>query len=237
MYRSIIRRDDQWRWLSFGLLRRVVWQKLTDFSEGDRPDDGGSKHLWNVSNLLPNYTAQQPRKQPFHTRRLENLKSRGMISFWNWMMTRISRTNSSPNVVMNLILFVSVHRYVVNRSQLICDARNDLTHCVWLRVLGIRLIVPTVREYSCELLHNKMLLHVSVWRLTPQAYEIIRDHEYVFGRNISAADPMSNIRQMLEQSVSTMEQCMQCVSLKVGAVFISQTKFRVVKCVAFWVII
>jgi hypothetical protein len=29
-----------------------------------RPDDGGSKHLWNVSKLLPDYTAQQPRRQP-----------------------------------------------------------------------------------------------------------------------------------------------------------------------------
>jgi hypothetical protein len=26
-------------------------------------DDGGSKHLWNVSKLLPDYTAQQPRRQ------------------------------------------------------------------------------------------------------------------------------------------------------------------------------
>jgi hypothetical protein len=28
-----------------------------------RPVDGGSKYLWNVGNLLPDYTAQQPRKQ------------------------------------------------------------------------------------------------------------------------------------------------------------------------------
>jgi hypothetical protein len=27
------------------------------------PDDGGSKHVWNVSKLLPDYTAQQPRRQ------------------------------------------------------------------------------------------------------------------------------------------------------------------------------
>jgi hypothetical protein len=32
-----------------------------------RPDDGGSKHLWNVSKLLPDYTAQQPRRQPSST--------------------------------------------------------------------------------------------------------------------------------------------------------------------------
>jgi hypothetical protein len=27
------------------------------------PDDGGSKHLWNVSKLLPDYTVQPPRRQ------------------------------------------------------------------------------------------------------------------------------------------------------------------------------
>jgi hypothetical protein len=29
-----------------------------------RPDDGGSKHLQNVCKLLPDYKAQQPRRQP-----------------------------------------------------------------------------------------------------------------------------------------------------------------------------
>jgi hypothetical protein len=39
--------------------RRVSCTLLTR-----RPDDGGSKHLWNVGKLLPDYTAQQPRRQP-----------------------------------------------------------------------------------------------------------------------------------------------------------------------------
>jgi hypothetical protein len=29
-----------------------------------RPDDGGSKILWNIGKLTPDYTAQQPRRQP-----------------------------------------------------------------------------------------------------------------------------------------------------------------------------
>jgi hypothetical protein len=28
------------------------------------PDDGGSKDLWNVGKILPDYMAQQPRRQP-----------------------------------------------------------------------------------------------------------------------------------------------------------------------------
>jgi hypothetical protein len=32
--------------------------------QGDHPDDGGSKDLWNVGKLLPDYTALQSRRQP-----------------------------------------------------------------------------------------------------------------------------------------------------------------------------
>jgi hypothetical protein len=35
----------------------------------DCPDDGGSKHLWNVSKLLPDYMEQQRRRQPSLTER------------------------------------------------------------------------------------------------------------------------------------------------------------------------
>jgi hypothetical protein len=33
----------------------------------NRPDDGGSKHLWNVGKFLSEYTAQQLRRQPSST--------------------------------------------------------------------------------------------------------------------------------------------------------------------------
>jgi hypothetical protein len=32
-----------------------------------RPDDGGSKDLWNVGKLLPDYTALQPRRRPSYS--------------------------------------------------------------------------------------------------------------------------------------------------------------------------
>jgi hypothetical protein len=34
------------------------------YHKGDRSDDGGSEHPWNISKLLPVCTAQQPRRQP-----------------------------------------------------------------------------------------------------------------------------------------------------------------------------
>jgi hypothetical protein len=38
--------------------------KLSRIWGSDRPDDGGSKDLWNVGKLLPDYTALKPRRQP-----------------------------------------------------------------------------------------------------------------------------------------------------------------------------
>jgi hypothetical protein len=40
------------------MLRRVAWSIIRAMTH--RPDDGGSKHLWNVGKLLPDYTAQHP---------------------------------------------------------------------------------------------------------------------------------------------------------------------------------
>jgi hypothetical protein len=53
-----------WRWLSSGLLCRITASTSITRAMTHRPDDGGSKHLWNVGKLLPDNTAQQPRRQP-----------------------------------------------------------------------------------------------------------------------------------------------------------------------------
>jgi hypothetical protein len=43
----------------------VFWIVAPCSLVGDhRPDDGGSKHLWNVGKLLSDYTVLQPRRQP-----------------------------------------------------------------------------------------------------------------------------------------------------------------------------
>jgi hypothetical protein len=68
MYQGDFRfsRRRVWRWLSSGLLRRVVWQKLTDVSEvlvEVYRRFRGSNHIWNVGKPLPDYTAEQPRRQ------------------------------------------------------------------------------------------------------------------------------------------------------------------------------
>jgi hypothetical protein len=40
-----------------------------------RPDDGDSTDLWNVGKLVPVHMVLQPRREPFYSRRRENLKS------------------------------------------------------------------------------------------------------------------------------------------------------------------
>jgi hypothetical protein len=59
-----------WRWLYCGMLRRnggsltMFKRYLLPPSLGtNRPDDGGSKHLWNVGKLLLDNTAQHPRRK------------------------------------------------------------------------------------------------------------------------------------------------------------------------------
>jgi hypothetical protein len=44
-------------------IKITVFQVVAPCSLSHRPDDGGSKHLRNVGKLLPDYTAQQPRRQ------------------------------------------------------------------------------------------------------------------------------------------------------------------------------
>jgi hypothetical protein len=47
------------RWSSMGLLSTLVLYNKPPSS--GHPDDRGSKHLWNISKLLPDFTAQHPR--------------------------------------------------------------------------------------------------------------------------------------------------------------------------------
>jgi hypothetical protein len=52
-----------------GLLRIVAWYKFIDVSKllaasVIHPDEGGIKHHRNVGELLPDYNAQQSRKEP-----------------------------------------------------------------------------------------------------------------------------------------------------------------------------
>jgi hypothetical protein len=47
---------------SFQTVEKVKINVFWDV-QGDRPDDGGSNHLLNVGKLLPDNTAQQPRRQ------------------------------------------------------------------------------------------------------------------------------------------------------------------------------
>jgi hypothetical protein len=51
-----------WDFALFGLLE--IDRRFTGSPFTHRPDDGGSKHLWNVGKLLPDYMAQHPRRQP-----------------------------------------------------------------------------------------------------------------------------------------------------------------------------
>jgi hypothetical protein len=61
----------QRRWLSSGIVRSAVSQKLADVSECLY--DESSKHLWNIGPFLRDYMVQNPRKH-LHARSHENRK-------------------------------------------------------------------------------------------------------------------------------------------------------------------
>jgi hypothetical protein len=91
-----------WRWMSSGLLRHVVWWKLTDVSEVLAASIIG----WIISKLLPDYTAQQPRRQsssgfPFLWSFLSSSFRRDVVSTKN---TR-SRIHSASDVLGTDLLF------------------------------------------------------------------------------------------------------------------------------------
>jgi hypothetical protein len=47
------------------MLYIVGYLQEATVGNGDRPNDGGSKDLWNVGKLLPDYTVVQPRRRRF----------------------------------------------------------------------------------------------------------------------------------------------------------------------------
>jgi hypothetical protein len=63
--------NPSWRWLSAGVLHRVGWYKSNDvwkvlevsINRAIISHDEGSKHLWNVGKILPDYTEQHPGRQ------------------------------------------------------------------------------------------------------------------------------------------------------------------------------
>jgi hypothetical protein len=85
----------------------AVWYSALR-SLDERPDDGGSTHLWNVSQLLQDYTAQYPRKMsPLHIKNCE-AKLIWYPEFDSWKGTslrkaRPNRQCSSSNEYRELI--------------------------------------------------------------------------------------------------------------------------------------
>jgi hypothetical protein len=86
--------------LSTGLLRSVVWLNFTKFQTAMILDEEGCKHFWNVRKLLPDYTPQQPRRQPSsYSQPARNSK---FISFTVFTQTRLWILSSSPQSYQHL---------------------------------------------------------------------------------------------------------------------------------------
>jgi hypothetical protein len=94
----------------------MIWRKKRKEEDGclstHRPDDGGSRNLWNVSKLLPDHTALQPRRQPSLNTRTwepkilqkkggteESKKNKVMKTLLPWMLYHLSWIPSSWSII------------------------------------------------------------------------------------------------------------------------------------------
>jgi hypothetical protein len=170
-----------WRRLSSGMLRREVRQKFTDVSEmlayflrqGDRPDDGGSKHLWIVSKLLPVYTAQHPRRHsssysPPWDPEISTKTLLYFISIWQYYF-----------VIWHLFTFVAMNLFssFLSKSCLFVSDSNELTDditCLW--VLWRR---PScvMNELIYECVYVSMIMYLCMRYVTPTNAHLLLANE------------------------------------------------------------
>jgi hypothetical protein len=109
-------RSSLWWWRQYSPLKRrsistelhgATSQKTVIFilaAVRNRSDDGGSTHLWNVGQFLPDYTAQHPRRRPssyslpWESKIILNILDFDAI--WRWIfsftLSLLYPTNSSP---------------------------------------------------------------------------------------------------------------------------------------------
>jgi hypothetical protein len=110
-YNKIDSQENLGKWLNSGILRRVVWYKFTDVSEvftafiisrarlAHCPGNEGSKHLWNVGKLLPDYMAHYPRRY-FHTPLYDSLNFTNGID----VVSYYRKGQEAKSVLNNLLL-------------------------------------------------------------------------------------------------------------------------------------
>jgi hypothetical protein len=127
--------------------------------QGDRPDDGGSKHLWNVGKLIPDYTAQQPTRQSSSTVGLK--KSRKFLNqlpttgLQFWTMKYLVTDRYTP-------FYRSIERPV-------------LWHDVLLFLVGDHL---SLSHNSVVLIEQHVSANMAIFRLTYMFFKLLHCGHY-----------------------------------------------------------
>jgi hypothetical protein len=104
-------------------------------SQTHRPDDGGSKDLWNIGKLLPDYTALQPWRQP----------SSGFF-FSSYMLRRTYRTALQQTPKMSTTFSkTSIHPKCCYKSVYCCLIRYFL-----VRIRIVKCFTNSSKRFRCE---------------------------------------------------------------------------------------
>jgi hypothetical protein len=89
--------------------------------QGDHPDDGGNKHVWNIGQLLPDYTALHPRRQS--SSHIENVRSFTIYQFHIFTIASVSEYSAGdcpPMILCSLPCRVGAQGDLAPRPFLIC---------------------------------------------------------------------------------------------------------------------
>jgi hypothetical protein len=142
----------------------MAWPSLVDtnqhFRRASGPDDGGSKFLWNISQYLSEYLAQDPRRQPSSYSSLGNLKSH--LNEWS-----LSVIFSAPNL-FHFSWFVTNNYYIIYWTDLaFCVQIYGTENEVYSEIVQL---LPLVTMPGSQSHLNKSILLASLLPMTKHLY-------------------------------------------------------------------
>jgi hypothetical protein len=109
-----------------------------------RPDDGGSKDLWNVGKLLPYYTALQPRRQPSSFLHQNYLNMLHLSHFNSTLIMLASCKNSSLwiiRVLSNSRLRIPTKCQTINSFKIISESEQSRSPNSWKLKKNLSIVV------------------------------------------------------------------------------------------------
>jgi hypothetical protein len=106
------------------------------------PDDGGSKRIWNVGKLLPDYMVQQPRRQP--SEYLPPWEPEILLFHYSYVFTSRHCDQYILNILLEMTCHKHVYMYIRNTHRLHSVNLQTPFFSLWAVCLTLSLLVKSV---------------------------------------------------------------------------------------------